>query len=154
MSIALLGATVSPGAPALVFGAAIRAEIGPAVEFDAAHGGGRALFPISGGVIAGEGLDGRILSGGADVARRLPGGAYAVDARYAVAFADGTVAMIRNAGRMVPRPDGSFAGRPRAAFDAPPGPYAWLADAVFFGTARVEPRDEARVFIELWEAVL
>ncbi len=41
-----------------------------------------------------------------------------------------------------------------AVIEAPAGPHGWLSDAVRFGTAWAEAGDEARVFIELWQAVL
>lgn len=154
MTCTALGARQSPGKPELRFTCAIRADLGPAVEFATTEGTVRAMFPITGGVLQGPGLAGRILPGGADFAQRLPDGSYAIEARYCIEMEGGAVVFITNAGRMVPQPDGSFQGRTRAAFEAPPGPYGWLGDAVFFGTALAEPGDEARVFIELWQAVL
>ncbi|MEY3960670.1 MAG: hypothetical protein RIR14_1324, partial [Pseudomonadota bacterium] len=97
---------------------------------------------------------GHILPGGADFAQRLPDGAYAIEARYCLMLDDGTPLMITNAGRMQPMPDDSFQGRTRAVIEAPAGPHGWLSHAVLFGTAWAEPGDEARVFIELWQAVI
>jgi hypothetical protein len=149
-----LGASLSPGQPSLRFALAIRADLGPALEFDTAHGTRRAMFPITGGAITGPGISGHILPGGADFAQRLPDGAYAIEARYCLLLEDGTPLMITNAGRMQPMPDDSFQGRTRAVIEAPAGPHGWLSDAVLFGTAWAEPGDEARVFIELWQAVI
>ena len=47
-----LGASLSPGQPFLRFALAIRADLGPALEFDTAHGTRRAMFPITGGEYA------------------------------------------------------------------------------------------------------
>lgn len=149
-----LGASLAPGQPALRFVCAIRADLGPALEFDTAHGTARAMFPITGGAVLGPGISGHILPGGADFALRRPDGAYAIEARYCMQLEDGTPLMITNAGRMQPMPDRSFQGRTRAVIEAPPGAHAWLSDAVLFGTAWAEPGDEARVFIELWQAVI
>lgn len=149
-----LGASTRPGPPALRFLCAIRADLGPALEFATTEGTVRAMFPITGGEVRGEAISGRILPGGADFARRLPDGAYAIEARYCLELADGTPLMITNAGRMQPMPDGSFQGRTRASFEVPEGPWSWLGAAVLFGTAWAEAGDEARVFIELWQAVI
>ena len=154
MTATSLGAKSSPGLPALRFVCAIRADLGPALEFETANGPARAMFPITGGDIRGVDWAGKILPGGADFAQRLPDGAYVIDARYCLQLDDGTPLFITNAGRMQPLPDGSYQGRTRAVIEAPPGPHAWLAAAVLFGTAWAEPEDEARVFIELWQAVI
>lgn len=149
-----LGAARPLDAPRLEHRMAIRADLGPAQEFETSDGTVRAVFPIVGGALASAHLTGEILPGGADWALGLPGGSYAIEARYLVRLDDGTVVAITNAGRMVPQPDGAYLGRTRAAFEVPPGPHDWLARAVFFGTAMAEPGDEAHVYIELWEAVL
>lgn len=154
MTATSLGSQSSPGKPALRFVCAIRADLGPALEFATTAGPVRAMFPIVGGEIRGEGIVGRILPGGADFALRLPDGAYAIEARYCLELEDGTPLMITNAGRMQPMPDGSYQGRTRASIEVPEGPWGWLGAAVLFGTAWAEPGDEARVFIELWQAVL
>lgn len=154
MTATRLGAQASPGKPELRLICAIRADLGPALEFETSAGAVRAMFPIVGGEIMGPGLAGRILPGGADFAQRLPDGAYAIEARYCLELADGTPLMITNAGRMQPMADGSYQGRTRAQVDAPAGPHGWLTQAVIFGTAWAEAGDETRVFIELWQAVI
>ncbi len=154
MTATSLGASTSPGKPALRPVCAIRADLGEALEFEAAQGTMRAMFPIVGGAVAGDGWQGEVLPGGADFATRRPDGAYDIEARYCLRLTDGTPLMIVNAGRMQPMPDGSYQGRTRAVIEAPAGPHGWLSDAVLFGTAWAEPGDEARVFIELWQAVI
>jgi hypothetical protein len=154
MTATSLGASASPGQPELRYLCAIRADLGPALEFETSNGSVRAMFPIIGGEIGGSGLTGRILPGGADFAQRLPDGAYAIEARYCLMLDDGTPLMITNAGRMQPMPGGSYQGRTRAVIEAPAGAHGWLSDAVLFGTVWAEPGDEVRVFIELWYAVL
>lgn len=154
MTATSLGAKTSPGAPTLRFVCGVRADLGPALEFETAQGTVRAMFSITGGAVEGMGWAGKILPGGADFALRLPDGAYAIEARYCVMLDDATPLMITNAGRMQPMPDGSFQGRTRAVIEAPAGPHGWLSEAVLFGTAWAEPGDEARVFIELWQAVI
>lgn len=149
-----LGASRPLGRPELEFRLAIRADLGPAQEFTTSEGIKRAVFPIVGGVLRGDGLAGEILPGGADWAIGQPDGAYAIEARYLILLDDGTVISITNAGRMVPQDDGAYLGRTRAAFEVPPGKHDWLARAVFFGTALAEPGDDEHVYIELWEAVI
>ena len=149
-----LGARRAIEVPQLQHRLSIRADIAPALEFDTGHGTTRAMFPISGGAVQGDGFSGIILPGGADFARLLPDGSYEIEARYCIEFDDGTPVMIVNAGRMFPDPAGGFLGRTRAAFEAPPGRFDWLNRAVFFGAASSEMHDEKHVFIELWEALL
>lgn len=150
--ITALGASRTLGQPALRRAIAIRADIGPALEFLTTEGTTRAVFPITGGAALGIGWTARILPGGADFARALPNGDYAIKARYCMEMADGTPVMVTNAGLMCRQPDGSFHGRTRASLEVPQGPHAALAGAVYFGTALAESGDEAHVYIELWEA--
>jgi hypothetical protein len=147
-----LGAREALLAPQLRRAIAIRADIGPAVEFRTTQGTTRAVFPITGGEARAIGWQARILPGGADFAIALPDGSYAIEARYCLELDDGTPVMVTNAGRMVPQPDGRFLGRTRAALEVPDGPHRALGDAVYFGTALAEAGDEAHVYIELWEA--
>lgn len=152
MDITDLGAQRSPGQPALRRACAIRADLGPAVEFATADGQVRAMFPIIGGQALGQGWQATILPGGADFAIGLPDGTYLIKARYMLRMTDGTPVMVTNAGRMVPQPDGSYHGRTRATLEVPDGPHRALGQAVYFGTALAEPGDIDRVFVELWEA--
>lgn len=150
--IRALGATSALGQPVLRRAIAIRADLGPAVEFTTTIGTIRAMFPIIGGEARGQGWTARIVPGGADFALCLPDGSYAIEARYCLELHDGTPVMITNAGRMVPQADGSYLGRTRAALEVPDGPHRALGDTVYFGTALAEPGDNDHVFIELWEA--
>ncbi len=149
-----LGARTNPGKPALRHICAIRADLGAALEFETAQGTVRAMFPILGGRVLGDGWAGDVLPGGADFALRRPDGAYDIEARYCLRLTDGTPLMITNAGRMQPMPDGSYQGRTRAVIEAPAGPHGWLSDAVLFGTVWAEAGDETQVFIEFWQAVI
>ena len=81
MSAIDLGASTAMPRPELVFRLAIRADIGPPVEFETTYGTVRSVFPITGGAMLGEGLEGKILPGGADFAQLLPDGSYAVAAK-------------------------------------------------------------------------
>ncbi len=150
--ITTLGAPLSPGKPRLTQVCSIRAEIGPATEFETSRGTGRALFPITGGTAVSTTWRATILPGGADFARRLADGTYEIEARYFLGLEDGTVVMVHNVGRMVPQADGSFHGRTRAELEVPPGPHAGLGEMVLFGTAYAAADDVENVFIELWHA--
>ena len=150
--IRTLGAARALEQPVLRRAIAIRADLGPAVEFATTHGTIRAVFPITGGEARGHGWTARILPGGADFAIGLPDGSYAIEARYCLELDDGTPVMVTNAGRMFPQPDGSYLGRTRAALEVPVGPHSALGDTVYFGTALAEPGDTDNVYIELWEA--
>lgn len=152
LQITALGAARGLDAPALRRAIVIRADLGPALEFDTTQGTKRAMFPIIGGEARAEGWTAHILPGGADFALALPDGSYAIEARYCLELDDGTPVMVTNAGRMMPQPDGSYLGRTRAALEVPDGPHRALGDAVYFGTALAEPGDADHVYIELWEA--
>ena len=154
MSCVQLGAKMEMAKPELTHRLSIRADIAPSLEFATHHGTTRAMFPITGGQVLGDGFTGIILPGGADFARALPDGSYEIEARYCIRFDDGTPVMIVNAGRMYPRPDGSFVGRTRASFETPTGRFDWLSDGVFFGTALSESEEDKHIFIELWQASL
>ncbi|MCD2174834.1 DUF3237 family protein [Rhizobium sp. C4] len=147
-----LGASRTPGVPTLRKACVIRADIGAALEFATTEGTTRAMFPIIGGEAVGAGWSGRILPGGADFARALPDGSYAIEAHYCLELEDGTPVMVTNAGRMVAQPDGSFFGRTRAELEVPEGKHGHLGKAVYFGTALAEAGDNDHVYIELWEA--
>ncbi|MFW2545611.1 DUF3237 family protein [Primorskyibacter sp. 2E107] len=154
MSCVDLGARQPLAKPDLVYCAAIRADLGPAEEFESSHGLKRAVFPIVGGVLQGEELEGQIIPGGADWAVGLPDGSYAIEARYLIRLSDGTVISILNAGLMVAQPDGAFLGRTRASFEVPAGPHDWLDKSVFFGTATAQAGNDDHVYIEHREAVI
>lgn len=154
MSCIQLGAKKALQKPDLVHRLSIRADIGPELIFPTTQGSVRAVFPITGGAVLGDGFSGTILPGGADFARQLPDLSYDIEARYCIRFDDGTAVMITNAGRMYPQPDGSYMGRTRAAFEAPEGRFQWLGDGVFFGAAMSETDDSKHVYIELWQAPL
>lgn len=151
-SVRALGAAQGLDQPVLRRAIAIRADLGPTVEFATTHGTTRAMFPIIGGEALGPGWTARILPGGADFAFGLPDGSYAIEARYCLQMFDGTPVMVTNAGRMIPQADGSYLGRTRATLEVPDGPHRALGDAVYFGTALAEPGDADHVYIELWEA--
>lgn len=150
--ITTLGATFSLGQPVLRRAVAIRADVGPALEFPTTQGTIRAMFPIIGGAAIGHGWRASILPGGADFALALPNGDYAIEARYCLQTEDGTPIMVTNAGLMLRQPDGAFYGRTRATLEVPPGPHASLGGVVYFGTALAPADDLEHVFIELWEA--
>lgn len=147
-----VGAPFTLGQPTLRRAVAIRADIGPALEFATTQGTTRAVFPITGGEALGEGWRACILPGGADFAVALPSGDYAIEARYCLQMEDGTPVMVTNAGLMVRQADGAYHGRTRATLEVPPGPHSALAAAVYFGTALAPADDLDHVYIELWEA--
>ncbi len=152
--ITALGATASPGRPQLERLCAIRAEIGTPTEFDTSRGHGSAFFPITGGVALAARWRAEIVPGGADFARRLQDGSYEVEARYLLQLEDGTSILVRNSGRMVSQPDGSYHGRTHAELEVPSGPHEALADMVLFGTAFSPADAPEHVFIELWHAAI
>ncbi|MET0971635.1 MAG: DUF3237 domain-containing protein [Tardiphaga sp.] len=69
----------------------------PVVAGDFGHGT-RRVIPILGGTVAGEGIAGRVLPGGADFQIIRPDGFTELEAKYVFALDDGAVIYIENLG--------------------------------------------------------
>jgi Protein of unknown function (DUF3237) len=137
--------------PALVteFAFAARVTIDkPLVIGDSAYGL-RRVVPITGGVVSGPQLHGKVLPGGADWQYVRADGALVVDAQYTLQTEDGTLIMLVNKGlRHGPKEviDRLTRGEPVnpdeyyfhtvAEFEAPRGSqYEWLNQSIFVTTA-------------------
>lgn len=79
----------------------------PVTVGDIATGGRRIYVPLAGGLFEGEGLSGRLVTGGEMLLQRADG-VTVVEASYYIAFADGAVA--RCFGNGYRTRDGDFAG--------------------------------------------
>ena len=109
--------------------------------------GERLMVQVLGGDIDGPRLKGTILPGGVEWPTYRPDGVGMVDARYTFQSHDGVYLNIRNVGyrRAPPEvmkrlnaldPDvhpSSYYIRTTPIFEAPPGPYGWMADHCFVG---------------------
>ena len=116
--------------------------------------GTRLMLPIIGGDFEGPRLRGRIVPGGGDWPLVRNDGVGMTDARYTYETHDGVFINIRNTGyrhgspeviaklqakEEVPDPE-SYYLRTSTTFEAPPGPYEWLARHVFVGIGERHPK--------------
>jgi hypothetical protein len=128
-----------PDAPSLRYAFEARVEVGP--EEHVGHGpGDEVLFvPIVGGTVTGPLLEGVVVPGGGDwMVRR--GDVYALEARYLIRAADGTLIDVVNRGFYRETPNGLYyRTSPVFRTDAPE--HRWLAETVFVGLAREEQGD-------------
>jgi hypothetical protein len=110
----------------------------------------RRVVPIIGGVVSGPLLQGRVVPGGADWQVVRPDGVLAVEAKYTLQAADGTLIMVTNRGMRHGAPEvieklyrgetvdpSMYYFRTSAEFEAPlDSKHAWLNRALFIGVAR------------------
>lgn len=152
----LAGATQAVAAsppPALAHVFDLAVEVGPAQELGEVGGGRRRVIPITGGSLAGPGLSGEVLPGGADWQTIRPDGVTLLQARYTVRMSDGATIGIINTG--VRRADADVVRRLTAGedvdpalyyfratpiFEVGPGPYLWLTESVFVSAGARRPR--------------
>ena len=113
----------------------------------------RRIIPITGGSVAGPGIKGTVVPGGADWQFVRPDGVIDIHAKYTLKLEDGTLILVENRGmrhaapavleriakgEAVPASDYYF--RTTAQFEAPAGgKYDWLNRAVFIGVAERQP---------------
>lgn len=119
-------------APGLEFVFEVRAVCDPAFEVGQMPKGKRVVIPIVGGTFAGPGIEGTVLSGGADY--QIVDEAHhrtELEAIYCIRTHDGVNIHVRNRGILTDGPQG-FYFRCTPTFEAPyDSPYAWLNDAIF-----------------------
>ena len=107
----------------------------------------RRMIPITGGVISGPRMQGKVLPGGADFQLIVGGTTAQLDARYVIEFADGARAFVQNTalrfatadttarlvrGDKVDPSEVYFRCQPRFETAAPQ--WAWLMESQFIGT--------------------
>ena len=144
---------MSTSVPSLEFVFEIKALI--ATPRSAGHSGEgeRLHIAITGGTVAGPGLNGKVLPGGSDWPLITPAGLSRIDAHYSIEADDGTLIYVHNRGIRVSSAETLAklrAGLPveseevylRGApvFDAPDGVHRWLAESLFVCT--IEPRKD------------
>jgi len=114
--------------------------------------GVRMMIPILGGDFEGPAVHGRILPGGAEWPLIRPDGVGTVDARYTLETDDGVLINVRNTGYRHGPPEVmaklnakeavdplAYYLRTYTVFEAPDGPYEWLARHVFIGIGERQP---------------
>jgi hypothetical protein len=125
----------------------IAVEIGAPIEVGQTDMGLRRLIPITGGVVEGDAMRGKVLAGGADFQLILAGQTQAhLDARYVLELEDGARIWVHNAAlRVTSAEDGArlmrgvpvspervyFRCQPR--FEAAHSRWQWLAQHQFVG---------------------
>jgi hypothetical protein len=131
-------------APTLTHVFSLRGELAPPVEQGTIDGGLKRFIPVTGGVVSGPGLQGRLLPGGGDWQAVLPGGLTDVLARYFIEASDGTIIGVTNAGMRTATPEvidkltrgievapDQYYFRTTPRFDVRSGPHEWLRRHVF-----------------------
>ena len=95
--------------------------------------GERHIVPITGGYFFGDGVEGEVLSGGADWQLVRPDGVKEYVARYSIRTNDGKIIQVDNRG--IGHGEGDSRYRVTAPkFHAPTGRYEWLNQSLFVGT--------------------
>jgi hypothetical protein len=141
-----------PDAPQLEFVASGRIQVDVSRVVGAAGRTQRRVVPITGGTFEGPRLRAVVVGGGADWQIDDGEGVVAIEARYLIETQDGVTISVINRGlrRASPEITAKLAARepvsPDAyyfratpAFDAPPGPYAWMRESLFLSIGRREP---------------
>lgn len=132
--------------------ARVRADIAEPIVGGPVPGGRRRIIPITGGVVEGPDLVGRVVPLGADWNMVRADGTETVSARYLLRTHDDVVLSVTNEGVLTLGPDGAF-GVTSLRIEAPiDSAYAWLNDAVLVGSleAVVEGDAVVGVSLEYW----
>lgn len=140
-------------APSLEHVCDLAVTIAPPVEVGHTPAGLRRMIPITGGVVRGPRLNGRVLPGGADFQLILGQGTQAhLDARYVIELDDGSRVFVQNTALRVASPENAqrlmrgepvdpaavyFRCQPR--LEPSSDAWAWLAESQFIGTGRRAP---------------
>jgi hypothetical protein len=91
--------------PTLRHAFSLRGELAPPVEYGHVDGLLKRFIPVTGGVVYGPRLQGRVLPGGGDWQSVAPGGLAQVHARYNIQADDGTVIGVTNSGVRTASPE-------------------------------------------------
>lgn len=140
-------------APTLEHVCDLAVAIAAPVEIGTTPNGLRRVIPITGGVVSGPRLNGRILSAGADFQLILAGGTQAhLDARYVLELDDGTRIWVQNTALRVTSAEDAqriirgepvdpsavyFRCQPRLEATAPA--WSWVNESQFIGTGLRTP---------------
>jgi hypothetical protein len=151
----------APKPPALVHAFSVTVTIGAPQELGLADGARKRVIPITGGIVSGPRLTGKVVPGGADWQTIRPDGVADIWARYTLQAADGGLISVTNPGyrrgpaevlARIARGESVdpalyyFRTTPRFE-TAVPGPHAWLTASVFVcSAARYAERVELDIF--------
>ena len=149
-----------PPAPQLEFTCRLAVTLDPIREMGQGRAGQRRIIPITGGLVEGPHLRGRILNLGADWQTVLADGMAELDTRYAFETDDGALIEIVNYGyrhgppeviaalaRGEPVPPSDYYMRTHARLETGDARYDWVNRTLFVGTGR---RESTRVIVDLF----
>jgi hypothetical protein len=135
--------------PQLTFAFEETFTVGPARVVDNTPAGRRQTVPVMEGTVAGPGISGRVLAGGADDQLVRPGGTVTIDAHFLIETDDHVTIRVHNVGLVVPPKAGETAyAWSTQSLEAPSGRYGWLSKAVFVSRIGVS-RDGDRRTVKL-----
>jgi Protein of unknown function (DUF3237) len=134
------------------------------IEVGHTAAGLRRVIPITGGVVSGPRLNGKVLASGADFQLILGGGTQAhLDARYVIELDDGTRVFVQNTALRVASLENSqriMRGEPvnpqeiyfrcQPKLEAAGEKWAWLSESQFIGSGRRAPDG---VFLSFYRVV-
>lgn len=142
--------------PILTFVCRLRVDIGEVVDFGSQAQGQRRFVPITGGMVQGPYLNGRILAGGGDWQTVRSDGVVELHAQYAIELTDGTRVEINDRGfrhfyseteTLSPVaesvPSTGYYFQTSARLNAAAGAYEWLSRTVFVASAERHARQVA-----------
>lgn len=133
MALAQGGDAVPPG-PTTSFVFQEVVTLDPTQDIGATPAGERHRVPITGGVVSGPGISGRVVPGGADWQLVRPDKSLAVDADYMIETDDHVLIHVHNVGVLLFGDNGALLyGATAPQFEAPLGKYGWLNDTLFVG---------------------
>ncbi|HEX6226919.1 MAG TPA: DUF3237 domain-containing protein [Chryseolinea sp.] len=132
----------------------------PMVVGETAHGT-RRIIPIIGGEVAGPGIKGEIIKGGADWQVVRKDGVSELEAHYQFKTDDGIIIYVKNVGLRAASPEiaakiargdqvdaSQYYFRAVPKFEAPQGKYSWINDVIFICTGE---RQRDAVILHVWK---
>ena len=115
----------------------VLAEVGEAYSIDEGPNGARRIVPIIGGTFRGDGIEGVVLTGGADRQTLRADGVRELDAIYELRANDGSIIMVHNRAIVDAQEPPVGANRyvkSAVKLTAPKGPHDWLNRRLIIGT--------------------
>ena len=153
----------SPVAPQLEFVCSLLVKIAPALVVGETPHGTRRIIPITGGTFSGPNMKGEVLNGGADWQVVRADGVAELEAHYQIKTNDGVIIYVKNTGLRVATPyvaarigrgepvgENEYYFRAAPKFEAPPGKYAWMNNALFVCKGIRNPDG---VVIQVWKVL-
>jgi hypothetical protein len=147
--------------PQLRFAFEIEAGVPKIIDLGQTQAGHRRIVPVTGGIVSGPRLQGRVLPMGADWQTVRPDGTADLEARYTLEMSDGALISVVNRGLRQGPPEvmarlargetvdpSLYYFRTAASFETSAPAYDWLTRAVVIGVGERYPE---KVVIRFWE---